>query len=287
MDNSRRPTLMQLQASTPKKIGITAGVMLALILFVYLCRIPNPNMILIAGLVLCSALFGYGGGVVAALVMLGYTLYFFSTDHSFTQFTPQNTQKVAVTMIGVAADMLLVCQLKRAELDAFRQVDRLTAELQRENELLHTISLTDALTQCRNRLGLRRDYDAYQGHEVTVMMLDLDTFKQVNDTHGHDEGDRILIETGRLLSETFGSAHCYRYGGDEFLVIVPDLPEADFREKLRAMMAARPDGVGFSVGCVHAMLRDAERLRELISIADERMYETKRDRSAAEASRSL
>ena len=68
---------MQLQVSLPKKIVITAVIMFALILLVFYCDIPNPNMILIAGLVLCSALFGYGGGIVAAVIMLGYTLFFF------------------------------------------------------------------------------------------------------------------------------------------------------------------------------------------------------------------
>ena len=94
-DKSRKQTLIQLQVSLPKKIVITVVVMVALILFVYYFNIPNPNMILIAGLVLCSALFGFGGGIVAAVIMLGYTLFFFSTDHSFTQFTPQNLQKRA------------------------------------------------------------------------------------------------------------------------------------------------------------------------------------------------
>ncbi len=53
---------MQLQVSLPKKIVITAVIMFALILLVFYCDIPNPNMILIAVLVLCSALFGYGAG---------------------------------------------------------------------------------------------------------------------------------------------------------------------------------------------------------------------------------
>ena len=46
-----------------------------------------------------------GGGIVAAVIMLGYTLFFFSTDYSFIRFTPQNMQKVYVSIIGIAADM--------------------------------------------------------------------------------------------------------------------------------------------------------------------------------------
>ena len=92
VDKLRKNTLMQLQVSLPRKIIITVLIMAALILLVFYCNIPSPNMILIAGLVLCSALFGYGGGIVAAAIMFGYTLFFFSTDNSFTQFTPQNMQ---------------------------------------------------------------------------------------------------------------------------------------------------------------------------------------------------
>ena len=278
-----KTTLMQLQCSLPKKIIITAGIMFALILLVYYCNIPNPNMILIAGLVLCSALFGFGGGIVAAVIMLGYTLFFFSTDNSFTQFTPENLQKVVVSLIGIVADMLLVCSLKQTEIKEFNKIDALTKELHRENEILQYMSMTDALTGIRNRMALRRDYDSYQGHEVTVMMLDINDFKKKNDTYGHDEGDRVLIETGRLLTEAFGEEHCYRYGGDEFLVIVPDIPETEFREKLDSVKqkggAVTGDPkAGFSAGYVHELLKDPDMLRDLISRADERMYEEKQQR---------
>ena len=286
MEESRKSTWMQLQVSLPKKIIITAGIMFALILFVYYCNIPNPNMILIAGLVLCSALFGFGGGIVAAIIMLGYTLFFFSIDHSFTQFTPENMKKVVVIIIGIAADMLLVCFLKHAELQAFDEVDALTKKLHDENEKLEHMSLTDALTGIRNRMALRQDYDSYQDHEVIVMMLDLNDFKKINDTYGHEEGDRILKETGRLLSDLFGHKHCYRYGGDEFLVIVPDMSESEFQEKMDILRHTRPQvdeslTVDFSVGYTHSMLHDSDTLRTLISGSDERMYEAKRDKVAA------
>ena len=278
-----KTSLMQLQCSLPKKIIITTGIMCALILLVYYCNIPNPNMILIAGLVLCSALFGFGGGIVAAMIMLGYTLFFFSTDNSFTRFTPENLQKVTVSLIGIVADMLLVCSLKQTEIKEFNKIDALTKELHSENEILQYMSMTDALTGIRNRMALRRDYDSYNGHEVTVMMLDINDFKKKNDTYGHDEGDRVLMETGRLLSETFGEEHCYRYGGDEFLVIVPDVSETEFREKLESMKQKSPvlmgdSEAGFSAGYVHAFLKEPDLLRELISEADERMYDEKHQR---------
>ena len=275
-----KTTLMQLQCSLQKKIIITIGIMFALILFVYYCNIPNPNMILIAGLVLCSALFGFGGGIVAAAIMLGYTLFFFSTDYSFTQFTPDNMQKVMVSLIGILVDMVLVCSLKQTEIQAFNKIAALTKEMHRENEMLQYMSMTDALTGIRNRMGLHQDYESYQGHEVTVMMLDINDFKKKNDTYGHDEGDRVLRETGKLLSEAFGEDHCYRYGGDEFLVIAPDVSETEFREKLDSLRQNDSVVIGdsktsFSAGYTYAFLKDPDMLGELITIADKKMYEEK------------
>ena len=268
---------MQRRVSLPKKILITAAIMFALILFVYHFKIPNPNMILIAGLILSSALFGFGGGIIAAAIMLVYALFFFSTDHSFTQFTLENLQKVGVSLVGIIVDMFLVCFLKQTEVQAFEKVDALTKKLKNENEKLQQMSLTDALTGIRNRMALKNDYELYKNHEVSIMMLDLNDFKMINDTRGHEEGDRILRETGQFLSETFGENHCYRYGGDEFLVIVPDVSEADFNEKLNSISWFS----GFSVGYVHAVLKDHDMLQALISKADKKMYEAKRAYQAA------
>ncbi len=286
MNNKKhRYTLMQLEVGLPVKIIVSFVIMAALIAFVYLTNIPNPNMILIAGLVLCCAMFGFGGGIVAAIIMLFYTLYFFSTDNDLVDFTEQNFQKVLVSLIGIISDMLLVCFLKRAEQDAFREVDNLNKKLSNENEYLQNISTTDFLTNIRNRMALRLYYDSYKGHEVTVMMMDIDKFKYINDTFGHEEGDRILKETGALLSSVFGKDQCYRYGGDEFLVICTDTTEDVFKEKLDSMMENRPHliaqddastQVRFSIGFVHDKLDDEHRLRELFAIADERMYEAKR-----------
>ena len=264
----RRLTLLQREVGLPRQMIVTTVIMLALVALVSFLNVPNPNMILIAGLVLCSALYGYGGGVVAAAIMLLYTLYFFSVDHSFVQFTSEGMQKVFVSLVGIAVDMLLVCSVKHAEMRAFRRVESLTRDLHRENAELQSVSLTDGLTQIRNRTALQLDSDSYLGHEVTVMMLDLNDFKVINDTYGHEEGDRILRDTARSLADAFGQERCYRYGGDEFLVILPDEPTSAFLERLETVLEARPRVVTqpSNLGELHGMVADA----------DERMYEQKR-----------
>ena len=189
-DKLRKNTLMQLQVSLPKKIVITAVIMAALILLVFYCDIPNPNMILIAGLVLCSALFGYGGGIVAAVIMLGYTLFFFSTDHSFTQFTPQNTQKVIVSIIGIVADMLLVCELKRAEIRQFKAVDAVNAALQREAASLDTIH--EMLTSGRWAMDFNKE-------GVMVEVKWSDEFRRMLGYHSREDFPDVLESWSDLL----------------------------------------------------------------------------------------
>lgn len=247
-------------------------------------------MILITGLVICSALFGFGGGGVAALIMFYYTLYFFSTNHSLVEFNGPNLQKVLVSFAGIMVDMFLVCALKQTEVRAFKEVDALAAKLKEENELLHSISFSDALTGVQNRMSLKRDYDTFMDKEVTVMMVDLDRFKIINDTCGHKEGDRVLKETGFLLADTFGRERCYRYGGDEFIIIASDIPEQECRQRIDGMMSKRPsialngaeEPVGYSVGFAHETVSETMKLRDLFAIADHDMYVNKRARKQAE-----
>lgn len=286
------PTWMQLQLRWWIRILVSVGVMGLLVLLVYFFNIPNPNMILIAGLVLCSALFGFWGGGIAAAAMLVYTLYFFSTKHNFVDFTPENARKVIVSVVGIVVDMVLVCMLKETEIKTNVRVKDLTEDLRVENEKLLKLSYTDALTGVRNRMALDRDSERYHAKEVVVMMMDVDKFKHINDTYGHDVGDRILRETGALLSKYYGGDHCYRYGGDEFLVI-SELERADFEDSLRLLLNERPtldvDGeqvpVVFSVGFVCGVPQDAAGLDDLVSTADERMYLEKMARRGGDTRR--
>lgn len=287
--NRKRFSLLQLELKPGRGLLITLGIMAMLIAGVTCFGIPNPNMILIAGLVVCSALFGYEGGIAATAVMVLFTLYFFSTGNDFVTFTPENAKKVFVSLLGILADMLFVCELKRHELKQFREIRRLTDALREDNQLLQQASMTDELTGLRNRFALRRDYPEYLNQDVFVMMLDVDDFKTINDEYGHDKGDFILSETGKLLSDTFGSDNCYRFGGDEFLVILPDAGETVFKEKLRWLIAQRPfleaDGgrarPGYSIGYVHGRVAHEGDLRDMFNAADEIMYRNKRERRSA------
>lgn len=279
-ESSRSLLPAELNLSLWQRLLVTLALMLVLILLVYHFNIPNPNMILIAGLVVCSSIFGYSGGLLAGCIMLGYTLFFFSTNNDFVTFDDQNTRKVVVSLVGIVVDMLFICELKRAQRNAYRRIAGLTEELREDNRLLQELSLIDGLTGVKNRVSLRRDYDDYRYRELFVAMLDLDDFKSINDMHGHEAGDRVLTATGRNLNEIFGHDYCYRFGGDEFLILWPAGTEEAFRAKLDELIARAPlIGVGEKAACcigfAHGTVSDEQELRSMFAQADRHMYEAK------------
>lgn len=95
----------------------------------------------------------------------------------------------------------------------------------------------DSLTGLRNRHNLEEtlrtlvDQSMANGTCLSCLMIDIDYFKKLNDSHGHEAGDKVLREIARLLQETVGdNGVAFRYGGEEFLIILPDTSEADARK---------------------------------------------------------
>lgn len=99
------------------KILITSIIMLGLIFIVYFTAVPNPNMILIAGLVVCSALFGWSAAIVSTLAMVIYSMFFFSINHSFFNYTTPNLQKLIVIVCGCVVSASFVALFRRTVRD--------------------------------------------------------------------------------------------------------------------------------------------------------------------------
>ena len=115
------------------------------------------------------------------------------------------------------------------------------------------------------------------------MLIDVDHFKAVNDTHGHLAGDRVLMRLGRLLSARFRreDLRC-RWGGEEFLVLLPDTPGDQGIQGVQRMRASLEEGplvekpevkVTFSAGLTE--FQPGETLEQAIERADQALYQAK------------
>lgn len=140
-------------------------------------------------------------------------------------------------------------------------------------------AVRDALTGLASRTAVTREIarriDASQ--RSTLAFIDLDGFKRVNDEHGHDEGDRVLVRVGDALRGMIRDGDVAgRWGGDEFVLLLGDLPpdaQSDLRRRVDAAMVTCGAG-GASVG--FTTLRERDDVRMLIDRADQAMYADKR-----------
>ena len=175
---------------------------------------------------------------------------------------------------------LLIARIK----SDIAELNGLNNRLKEDNLSLEAATTKDSLTGVKNRFALRRDYEKYDDTNVHIMMLDIDDFKKVNDRYGHSVGDYLLRKVGDALSEFFGADYSYRYGGDEFMVIFPDVEEEKFKILIQEMEARLNDisledkkfPVHFSAGYVYGKTLLQDDLRLMLRQADELLYKAKR-----------
>lgn len=147
---------------------------------------------------------------------------------------------------------------------------------------------TDYLTGLNNRRSLMdRLVEIYTRDDITLVMIDLDNFKNVNDNFGHEAGDRALIKTAELMQECFKDAFCSRMGGDEFMILVCGRELDEVRcdvERLMEMMRSEYrqkkefSCITASIGIVStAVIPEQKRsVSELIQTVDSLLYEAKK-----------
>ncbi|BDU74368.1 diguanylate cyclase [Mesoterricola silvestris] len=189
-------------------------------------------------------------------------------------------------------------RLAEAHLRLLRRLGKITrisdgfqGQLKALNEVLQLASRTDSLTGIPNRRAMMEDLHAEllrtqrDGGSMAVIMADVDRFKAVNDTYGHEAGDQVLVALAQALRGALRAYDvCARWGGEEFLVLLPATARQgalEVGEKLRKAAAALsvPAAetrvtVGLSVGL--AVLERGESMDALIRRADAAMYLAKR-----------
>lgn len=133
---------------------------------------------------------------------------------------------LAKTTISEFATMINLINMR------IRRINQLTIELARSRDQMAELSMTDALTGCRNRrdfhLRLAEEVARAKRNQHTLMgiLLDIDHFKDVNDSYGHPFGDKALQSVAHAISTGIRAAdYCFRYGGEEFVTLLIDCPQ--------------------------------------------------------------
>lgn len=170
-----------------------------------------------------------------------------------------------------------------------RELDLIHETLRKKNEELEQLSTTDSLTGLDNHRELMQRLDHEEARckrerrSFSVLVGDVDHFKQYNDAFGHPAGDEVLKAISEIMREAARPVDCVaRYGGEEFVVMMPDTAPADaleLAEHIRARVAAKKftgRKMTLSIG-VATFPEDADNAEGLISVADEALYQAKRE----------
>ena len=215
-----------------------------------------------------------GAAVIMVCLVQGWLPVNFWTLHSF--------------QLGATLDMLLFLRVMSLRAQAMQLK---ASEALRERDMMHSLAHTDPLTGLHNRRGMQQALQtalatASPHSMVAVYLMDLDGFKPVNDTHGHDVGDDLLVAVAHRLQHNVRhqTDAVARLGGDEFIIMASGLETPEQAENLgRALLLAFEQPfvlnrlqlrVGLTIGYALAPT-DSDNAATLLKLADAAMYSGK------------
>lgn len=154
-------------------------------------------------------------------------------------------------------------------------------ELEKENSFLKNIAFKDELTKVYNRNYYNTLVEDLENKimNLTVLIVDCNNLKHINDTYGHLMGDEYIIATANILKKAFPNSEICRIGGDEFVVILKndigalyDIGVNYLKRMNNRKHISNGEVVSFSYGSAYGY----RNISELLELADSRMYEMKR-----------
>lgn len=207
------------------------------------------------------------GGIGFVLISTGLSLFFMHKAGNPIADTPMITQIVIFAIVGIVAGIFQ------------RENNRL-------NNYLLRASLTDRLTGLYNygyftkrvREEIARA-DRYK-HPLSLIMIDIDHFKQYNDTYGHQKGNQVLVTLSRIFTENMRQSDvAFRYGGEEFCIILPETGEdaRQLAERLRQKVGTEefPGNVKITISVGVSYHPCPDESIGLVERADKALYEAK------------
>ena len=280
---------MEQQPNKIQPMLLSALAQLSACLIVWNFHIPNPNIVLFVVLSAVLVKYGYAAGIVSGLIAFLYSAFFFSTDHSFFLYTSLNLHKLIVIGLGIAANILLIGRLPRQVERSSMEKAQAEAEekLQETTESYRAKLYHDVLTGAYNR----RYYEDIASRIVGpagIALMDVDDFKICNDTYGHHAGDLALEAAANAIQSCIRSSDLLiRYGGDEFLLVLPGIPSDILQTKLEQIRAAVQQAtvpgyshfrLSLSIGGTMQAITDS--MENAVRRADRLMYQAKGRKNA-------
>lgn len=196
------------------------------------------------------------------------------------RFVKNSTDTSSIFRIGMLAFVIILSIYEISELMRYTRYKE-------EAYLMKRLANTDALTKLRNRTAYNQEMRMLSENQTgcgVIVYLDINNLKQVNDNHGHDEGDRHIKAAAEMIKRTFREEECYRIGGDEFAIIlrvttfVPDMEER--REILSTYckeynLNEHPP-VDLNIAFGYAVFNSENSILAAQKKADDMMYENKK-----------
>jgi diguanylate cyclase (GGDEF)-like protein len=227
---------------------------------------------------------------------------------AFSKAHPElNIQSIACVPVRSGDKTLGVIQLLNSKLDLLSEYSisflrllcdyaAIAIQNARSVERIHELTITDDCTGLFNARHLYTlldeqidEHNQRPAHQFSLLFMDLDRFKQVNDTHGHLIGSRLLSEVGGLMKRSLGPENaCFRYGGDEFVALLPGLDKktaidatTHLWEQLREEKFLSGAGLNLNLAGSFGLAtfpEDGNTVQTIIRSADTEMYRAKTTR---------
>ena len=237
----------------------------------------------------------YIHNVIQKLIKYEVEMAHYERKKFLKSYAYMNKRLGTILVLAIITILLISIYVFRSIQKDNSRLELTTRKLKKVNKELENVSYTDSLTSLHNRRFFNLMYEKEvkrakrKKNYITFMMLDIDYFKQYNDTYGHIEGDYALQTVSKVLKETLRrpSDYVFRLGGEEFGVILTDTDESNSaklardicdavrEKKLKHENSKVNEFLTISIGIVCCVADEALDEKVLISRADKMLYEAK------------
>ncbi|HXY24339.1 MAG TPA: GGDEF domain-containing protein [Candidatus Acidoferrum sp.] len=224
------------------------------------------------------------GNAIVIIIALAVAIFSLSSylvgNKTFLGVDESLAVRILVTLVLVFTGQIIYQHL------SFRRLQRELAEQQIQAEVFRRLAMFDPLTGLYNRRFAEQRLKAEiarserKGHPLIVVLIDLNDFKQINDTYGHQAGDTVLKEFAKRLNRaTRGSDLAARWGGDEFMMLLVDCEQDQLHNILERLDSFSIEAHGRELPVAHAVgwksYERGDNMTELIEAADRMLYTNK------------